>query len=168
MIGNGQIRKIKDEKECPLCFKWFESYPSEKKTYCSYECYWASLIKKIKYRYSPCSNWEEIRASIVKRDNYTCRSCKKKDLKLDVHHIIPCSILKHNEPKLLIALCKSCHMRIDHEVRELYKLNEKKFNKIFISNVFINLKENSVTNDNIADAFSIAKYVQSEIKKQNI
>lgn len=63
---------------------------------------------------------EELRESIRERDNRTCQRCGVKGHnlrnKLSVHHITPVSELPEqeaNDPDNLVALCPSCHHRIE-------------------------------------------------------
>ena len=73
---------------------------------------------------------EDIREAIRKRDNYVCQICgihqtELKGLfrKLDIHHI---DYDKDNlNPKNLISLCKSCHMKTNYN-REYWQNYFKK------------------------------------------
>lgn len=55
--------------------------------------------------------FENTRAFVLNRDNYTCQCCKgkKKDSKLEVHHIIYRSNGGSDEEGNLITLCHTCH-----------------------------------------------------------
>ena len=66
------------------------------------------------------TDWtEDLKESIRKRDDYVCQICgihqdelKGFNRKLDVHHI---DYNKKNlNPKNLISLCRSCHMKTNH------------------------------------------------------
>lgn len=55
--------------------------------------------------------FENIRAMVLNRDDYTCQCCKgkHKDSKLEVHHIIYRSQNGSDEESNLITLCHTCH-----------------------------------------------------------
>lgn len=55
--------------------------------------------------------FENTKAMVLNRDNYTCRYCKgkHKDNKLEVHHIIFRSQGGSDEESNLITLCHTCH-----------------------------------------------------------
>lgn len=67
------------------------------------------------------SNWDKIRKSVLLRDNYSCKSCGKKD-NLTVDHIVQISKGGTNNLENLQTLCKYCHESKD---------NRKIFNKNF-------------------------------------
>lgn len=62
--------------------------------------------------------WIE-RAALIRERDKVCRHCGKTVAQngraLDVHHIIPYRLSKDNSPENLIALCRSCHRRAEHE-----------------------------------------------------
>ena len=55
--------------------------------------------------------FENTKAYVLSRDNYTCQCCKNKhrDSKLEVHHIIYHSQKGSDEASNLITLCHTCH-----------------------------------------------------------
>lgn len=71
--------------------------------------------------------FENTRAMILNRDNYTCQFCKgkHKDNKLEVHHIVFRSQGGSDEESNLITLCHTCHNDLHSEKIHL-KLNGKK------------------------------------------
>lgn len=92
---------------------------------------------------SNCYNWQggksfepygvefnnDLKELIRKRDNYKCRICNKKQTNRRhvVHHIDYNKI--NSDPKNLITLCISCHMKTNYNKNEwkklLLKINEK-------------------------------------------
>lgn len=58
--------------------------------------------------------FENTKATILNRDNYTCQYCKNKhkDSKLEVHHIIFRSQGGSDEHDNLITLCNTCHKNL--------------------------------------------------------
>lgn len=50
--------------------------------------------------------WDEIKTRIKIRDNYSCQSCGRTDIKLDVHHI---DMKENHQDDNLITLCCVCH-----------------------------------------------------------
>ncbi len=55
--------------------------------------------------------WQRKRLLIFERDNWTCRSCNRSDISLQIHHL---KYLPGNEPweyedYLLVTYCEVCH-----------------------------------------------------------
>lgn len=78
-------------------------------------------LKDLIYRhwgYQQGANYgfENTKAKILNRDNYICQYCKgkKKDSKLEVHHIIYHSNGGSDEEENLVTLCHSCHYDLHH------------------------------------------------------
>lgn len=71
--------------------------------------------------------FENTRAMVLNRDNYTCQFCKgkHKDNKLDVHHIVFRSKGGSDEESNLITLCHTCHKDL-HNGKIHLKLSGKK------------------------------------------
>lgn len=71
--------------------------------------------------------FENTKAKVLNRDNYICQYCKgkKKDSKLEVHHIIYRCNGGSDEAENLITLCSSCHFDLHHDKLKL-KLNGKR------------------------------------------
>ena len=65
--------------------------------------------------------FENTKEKVLNRDNYTCQYCKgkKKDSKLEVHHIIFRSNGGSDEEENLITLCHTCHSKIHHNTVKL-------------------------------------------------
>ena len=76
------------------------------------------------YQKGPNYGYENLRAMILDRDNYTCRCCKgkHKDSRLEVHHIIFRCNGGADVAENLITLCHTCHVDL-HDER--IKLNLK-------------------------------------------
>lgn len=70
--------------------------------------------------------FENTKAMVLNRDNYTCQYCKgkHKDGKLEVHHIVFRSLGGSDEESNLITLCHTCHKDLHSEKINL-KLNGK-------------------------------------------
>jgi len=68
----------------------------------------------------PDRPWSDAAAETRSRDGQ-CRMCGKSptDGKLDVHHIVPVLAGGLNTPDLLMALCRSCHMKAEAYTRDL-------------------------------------------------
>ena len=66
-------------------------------------------------------DFENTKAMVLNRDNYTCQYCKgkHKDSKLEVHHIIYKSNGGSNEESNLITLCHTCHKDVHKGVINL-------------------------------------------------
>lgn len=65
--------------------------------------------------------WMKLSEEIRERDK-VCQSCgktpKQNGRALDVHHKIPYRISQDNSPSNLVALCKKCHKKADHEYND--------------------------------------------------
>lgn len=70
--------------------------------------------------------FENTKAMVLNRDDYTCQHCKgkRKDSKLEVHHIIFRSQGGSDEESNLITLCHTCHKAL-HSGKIKLKLNGK-------------------------------------------
>lgn len=68
-------------------------------------------IKPWGYQKGSNYGFENTKAMVLNRDNYTCQYCKgkHKDSKLEVHHIIYRSNGGSDEESNLITLCHTCH-----------------------------------------------------------
>ena len=71
--------------------------------------------------------FENTKAMVLNRDNYTCQCCKgkHKDSKLEVHHIIYRSQGGSDEESNLITLCHTCHKAL-HDGKINQSLLEKR------------------------------------------
>jgi len=134
------------EKECGECGKKIKVYQSKikhyKNTFCSTKCRLAYLKRlvsgKNNYRWNGgfCkyngSVWKKISKQIKERDKYICQSCfeKLKSEDLIVHHRIQKKKGGLDIPANLIALCKSCHMRIHN----LYYSKENEKTEVILTN----------------------------------
>lgn len=63
------------------------------------------------YQQGPNYGFENTKAMVLNRDNYTCQCCKgkRKDSRLEVHHIVYRSEGGSDEESNLITLCHTCH-----------------------------------------------------------
>lgn len=71
--------------------------------------------------------FENTKAMVLNRDNYTCQCCKgkHKDSKLEVHHIVFRSQGGSDEESNLITLCHTCHKDL-HNGKITFKFTGKK------------------------------------------
>ena len=83
-------------------------------------------IKHWGYQRGVNYGFENTKAMVLNRDNYTCQCCrgKHKDGKLEVHHIVFRSRGGSDEEGNLITLCHTCHKNLHSGVTAL-KLNGK-------------------------------------------
>lgn len=84
-------------------------------------------IKHWGYQKGTNYGFENTKAMVLNRDNYTCQCCKgkHKDIKLEVHHIVFRSQGGSDEESNLITLCHTCHKDLHGE-----KINPKLSGKI--------------------------------------
>ena len=83
-------------------------------------------IKRWGYQKGANYGFENTKAMVLNRDNYTCQYCKgkHKDSKLEVHHIVFRSQGGSDEESNLITLCRTCHKDL-HSGKIHPKLNGK-------------------------------------------
>ena len=74
--------------------------------------------------------FENTKAMVLNRDNYTCQCCKgkHKDSKLEVHHIVFRSQGGSDEESNLITLCHTCHKDLHSGKIKLKLIGKKKGN----------------------------------------
>ena len=84
-------------------------------------------IKHWGYQKGVNYGFENTKAMVLNRDNYTCQCCrgKHKDSKLEVHHIIFHSQGGSDEESNLITLCHTCHKAL-HSGKIFPKFSGKK------------------------------------------
>ncbi len=80
------------------------------------------------YQKGPNYGFENTKAKVLNRDNYTCQLCKgkHKDSKLEVHHIIFRSQNGSDDENNLITLCKTCHDKLHKDFKEGKKISNLK------------------------------------------
>lgn len=87
-------------------------------------------LKYNKWGYQKGDNFgfANTKAFVLTRDKYTCQKCKgkKKDNKLEVHHIIFRSNGGSDEKNNLITLCSTCHYELHHNKIKLKLTGKKK------------------------------------------
>ena len=68
------------------------------------------------YQKGTLYGYQNVRHMVLTRDKYSCKICrgKKKDSKLEVHHIIFKSNNGSDDPSNLITLCHTCHVMLHH------------------------------------------------------
>ena len=83
-------------------------------------------VKHWGYQKGTNYGFENTKAMVLNRDDYTCQYCKgkHKDSKLEVHHIIFRSKGGSDEESNLITLCHTCHKTL-HSGKIKLKLNGK-------------------------------------------
>lgn len=64
------------------------------------------------YQKGSSYGFENTKAKVLNRDNYTCQCCKTRKGNLHVHHIVYRSNGGSDEEDNLIVLCKSCHDKL--------------------------------------------------------
>jgi len=66
-------------------------------------------IEGVEYQQGQMKGYDNLRAFVLQRDNYTCQICKKKEGIFDVHHIIQRKDGGSNRPDNLSTLHIKCH-----------------------------------------------------------
>lgn len=80
--------------------------------------------------------WSSHREAIINRDNYACQICGKKNIRLEVHHIIFRSQGGTDDENNLITLCGDCHNGI-HNGNIVLTRNPKKLNLKYATHMSI-------------------------------
>ena len=117
-----------DGKHCIICDK---DLPKGRKKYCSDECFtnWYITIAKF--------DWNVLRNEVLRRDNFTCKICRKNqelykekymiEDRIEVHHIKP---IKNEGDEFdinnCITLCHQCHKEEHKRLNSLNKLKKYK------------------------------------------
>ncbi len=86
------------------------------------------VYKKWGYQQGGNYGFENTKAKVLNRDNYTCQHCKgrRKDSKLEVHHIIYRSNGGSDEEDNLITLCHTCHKGVHSKSIKLKLTGKRK------------------------------------------
>lgn len=75
-------------------------------------------MKKWAEKLYKSNNWQQLRETIMKRDNYLCQDCRQRGKITpaeEVHHIIEVTQANINDasitlnPDNLVSLCRECH-----------------------------------------------------------
>ncbi|MCK5017253.1 MAG: HNH endonuclease, partial [Candidatus Peribacteraceae bacterium] len=66
-------------------------------------------IKGAEYQQGQMQGYDNLRAFVLYRDNYTCQICNKKDGVMNIHHIIQRKDGGSDRPDNLVTVHKSCH-----------------------------------------------------------
>jgi hypothetical protein len=80
-------------------------------------------VKGKGYQEGDQKGFYNVKAYVLDRDNYSCQKCKKKNVKLHVHHIVFRSKNGTDTPDNLITLCDKCHDKL-HKWE--FKINGKR------------------------------------------
>jgi len=71
-------------------------------------------IKGVEYQEGAMKDFYNVREYVLYRDGYQCRSCRKRNTGLEVHHIESRKI-GSNSPENLVTLCIICHKKATKE-----------------------------------------------------
>ena len=71
--------------------------------------------KEFKQDYLKTPQWNTLRKSILKRDNYTCQACTTTGVPLEVHHISYQNFMEEKDTDL-ISLCRDCHQGVHNRL----------------------------------------------------
>ena len=68
-------------------------------------------IEGKEYQEGAMKDFYNVREYVLHRDNHQCGSCRKRNIKLEIHHI-ESRKTGSNRPENLITLCNSCHKKV--------------------------------------------------------
>ena len=74
------------------------------------------LVSYLYIDYLQSETWKEKRNERLKKDNYCCQLCGKKE-KLEVHHLTYAR-LGNEEMEDLVTLCHACHEKQHKKVKQ--------------------------------------------------
>ncbi len=66
-------------------------------------------IEGIEYQKGVTEGYDNVRAYVLERDNYTCQTCKKREGILQTHHIIQKKDGGSDKPDNMVTVHKQCH-----------------------------------------------------------
>lgn len=72
-----------------------------------------------KQAYLKSSQWQALRKFVLKRDAYTCQSCRISGISLEVHHITYIR-LGNEYTSDLVSVCRDCHQAIHNKYGYAY------------------------------------------------
>lgn len=103
--------------------------------------------------------FRENKPLVLARDDFTCQQCGEKTDLLDIHHIIPLKRSGTNSVNNLIALCRSCHKKIEPR----FQKNDKplKYEK-FLMSVGVNTF-NIMQNDSDKNEVTVQEFIRNVI-----
>ena len=94
------------------------------------------------YQHGPQYDYENIKAYVLARDNYTCRVCGEKNKKLRAHHILYKSRGATDNPKHMVTVCTDCHTHEAHQpggILYQWMMEKKKFTRGMRDMTFMNI-----------------------------
>lgn len=122
-------------------------------------------IKGEEYQNGQRKGFYNIRSAVLNRDSYKCQMCGKKDVRLEVHHIVFRSYGGSNRMDNLVTLCSDCHKRI-HNGEINFKKKVKSFKHASHMNVMRKKLIDSLKNiyDNVFETFGyLTKYNREKL-----
>jgi len=123
-------------------------------------------IKGKEYQEGEQKDFENVKMYVRHRDNYQCRNCKNKNVKLQVHHIISRKT-GGDSPDNLVTLCEKCHRdyhsgKIKLNIKKKTSFKSETFMSIIRKRIIQELKSNY---DNVEETFGyITKCKRLELK----
>jgi hypothetical protein len=129
-------------------------------------------IKGKEYQQGEQLGFFNVREYVLYRDNHVCQHCKKKDLILNVHHIISRKT-GGNRTDNLITLCKDCHekyhkgkIKLDIKVKKDFK-TETCMNMIR-SRLIEKIKELGIKVEETYGYITKSKRIENKLEKSHI
>jgi len=91
-------------------------------------------IHGVEYQQGQMTGYNNLRAFILTRDNYTCQICKKKEGIFDIHHIIQRKDGGSNRSDNLVAVHIKCHKAFHNGKRNHVFVKPKSFKETILMN----------------------------------
>jgi len=150
---------------CEHCGKRFDRARSNinKRQFCSVECFRLTAKKEGKEKRRRGQAWEKMRLLALKRDNYTCQECGKKDGRIQVHHMDGSSAFgedANNKLENLVTLCSRCH-------RQCHALNPRKVKLSRRLGMIVKRLKNGSSVRDIADKCNVSRQAIYKLLSDN-
>ena len=91
-------------------------------------------IEGVEYQQGQMRGYDNLRAFILYRDDYTCQICNKKEGVFDIHHIIQRKDGGSNRPDNLVCVHKDCHEKFHNGKIKHNFFKPKSFKQTVIMN----------------------------------
>lgn len=114
-------------------------------------------VKGKEYQNGEQAGCINVKQFVLARDKYTCKNCKTRKGKLEIHHIIWKKDGGSDRPDNLITLCKDCHKKIHS--------GELKLKKIRLNNDFKHATEMNIIRSQLKKIYPEATWIFGYLTK---
>jgi len=118
-------------------------------------------IQGKEYQQGDQLGYENVRQYVLYRDGHECQYCKKRNVKLQIHHIVS-RMTGGDAPDNLITLCEGCHKK--HHLGKI-ELKIKK-HKVYKAETCMNIIRNKIV-EKLKEIYSNVEVTYGHITKYN-